>query len=427
MRIRSWSQPLVAALAVTAFATGSAHATDGYFAPGYGMQEMGRGGAAYATADDAMGGANNPASMSFVGPRIDLGMSLFMPSRSASRTGNAYGLNGSADSGSNLFPIPEFGYNQPLSPKLDVGITVYGNGGMNTTYPGGQIPAGHCGTGAPASNLLCGMGTLGIDLSQVVVAPTLSYKFTPHLAFGVSPLLALQRFSAQGLQAFSQVSASPSNLTNRSYSNSVGGGVRIGVMWQATPQVSLGATYQTPIFMTPFSRYQGLFAQSGSFDIPANIGFGVAWKIIPTVRISADYERIFYSAVNSVGNPSTNTALLGTSNGRGFGWQDINVFRLGVDWQATPTLTLRAGYNHGDNPVRARDVTFNILAPGVVSEHLSVGFTYRIAPRYQITFAYTHGFNNSVSGATNPLLPGGGTDTIRLSEDQLGLALGISL
>lgn len=28
-----------------------------------------------------------------------------------------------------------------LNPDLSLGITVYGNGGMNTDYPGGQIPA----------------------------------------------------------------------------------------------------------------------------------------------------------------------------------------------------------------------------------------------------------------------------------------------
>ena len=50
-------------------------------------------------------------------------------------------LNASSQSDSNYFGIPEFGYNRMLNPNLAVGLTVYGNGGMNTDYPGGEISA----------------------------------------------------------------------------------------------------------------------------------------------------------------------------------------------------------------------------------------------------------------------------------------------
>ena len=50
-------------LVAIAAASGSAFATDGYFAHGYGMKAKGMGGAATAMATDAMGGANNPVSV----------------------------------------------------------------------------------------------------------------------------------------------------------------------------------------------------------------------------------------------------------------------------------------------------------------------------------------------------------------------------
>ncbi|MGC8469362.1 MAG: OmpP1/FadL family transporter [Acetobacteraceae bacterium] len=415
---------VAAAIASTVWASPPARATDGYLASGYGMKEVGRGGAGYAVADDAMGGANNPASMSFAGARVDLGFYLFSPSRSASRSGNAYGLNGSATSGANLFAIPEFGYNRPLGARWDIGITVYGNGGMNTDYPGGQIAAGHCGPGAPASNLLCGQGKLGVDLSQIIVAPTLAYKITPTLSIGLAPLFAFQRFAARGLQAFGGVSSDPAALTDTGYSNSYGAGVRVGVMWKATPRLSFGATYQSRIFMSDFARYKGLFAGGGGFDIPSNFGVGVAFRLAPTFRIAADYERILYGDVKSVGNPSTNQAPLGAADGPGFGWHDVNVYRVGFDWRVMPALTLRAGYNHTDNPITARDVTFNILAPGVVTDQVSFGFTWRLGPHGEISAAYSHAFSNTVSGPTSALLPGGGTDSIKLSEDEGGIAFG---
>lgn len=409
------------------FLPGLAEATDGYFSSGYGMIENGRGGASIATADDAMGGANNPASMAFVPEWLDLGISAFMPSRGAERSGNAYGLNGAVNSDAPVFPIPEFGYNHPLGENWAVGITVYGNGGMNTTFPGGQIPAGHCGPGAPAANLLCGAGTLGVDLTQIIFAPTLAYKITPQLAVGISPQIAVAHFAAQGLQAFSGLSTDPSNLTNTGYSNSVGAGVKLGVQWQALPTVALGLTYTTRTFMGPLSGYQGLFAGSGNFDIPPSLGVGVAWWITPSLRLALDDEGIFYSTIKSVSNSSTAQAPLGNSNGPGFGWSNINVVRIGFDYRATPDLTLRAGYNHSGNPVSSRDVTFNILAPGVVTDQISAGFTYQISQATSLTFAYSHAFNNSVTGPTNPFIPGGGIDRVRLMEDQVGLALQIKL
>ena len=79
-----------------------------------------------------------------VGDRIDLGVDLFSPRREASRSGSDPALgpvDGTAESDSNYFLVPEFGYNKMINPNLSLGVTVYANGGMNTDYPGGQIPA----------------------------------------------------------------------------------------------------------------------------------------------------------------------------------------------------------------------------------------------------------------------------------------------
>jgi hypothetical protein len=63
-------------------------ATDGYFQHGYGLIAKGMGGVSTALALDAFGGATNPAKMVFAGDRIDIGVDLFSPQRSALRTGS---------------------------------------------------------------------------------------------------------------------------------------------------------------------------------------------------------------------------------------------------------------------------------------------------------------------------------------------------
>jgi len=448
MKVRSLKLALAAALLLPA----TAMATNGYFSHGYGMKNKGRGGASTAATDDSFGGANNPAQMVWVGSRLDVGVDWFRPQRSAKREGSAGGtgfLDGSADGNEkeNFF-IPEFGYNYMMSPDWSLGVSVYGNGGMNTNYPSGQLDPGICFGGPPAGvktqNLLCGNANLGVDLSQLIIAPTVAFKFAGNHSAGVAPLIGIQRFKAYGLQPFAAISADPANLTNVGYEWSYGIGVRIGYLGKfLDDRLSIGAAYSSKLAMSEFDKYRGLFAEQGDFDIPSNWNLGVAFKITPAWTVLGDYQRINYSDVKAVHNPSNQPNCnpmpnfpfgpgvgpdcLGASGSSiGFGWQDVDIWKIGVEWQATERWLLRAGYDHTDNPIGSRDVTFNILAPGVVQDHLTLGFTYTLQGGSEITAAYMHAFDNSVSGpANNPYFPVGGTETIKMYQDSLGVAWGM--
>lgn len=400
----------VLALMLTAATPATVWATNGYFSHGYGMKTKGMAGAATASHDDAFFGANNPAAAAFAGNRMDLGADLFSPRRKATRSGSSF--DGSVDSDSNYFLIPEFGYNHMQSDKLALGVTVYGNGGMNTDYPGGQLSS--CANG----NLLCGQGRLGVDLMQLIVAPTAAYKVAEHHSLGISPLLSYQRFRAEGLQAFAASSSDPTSVNNPGYDSAFGYGVRVGYMGKLSPTVTIGAAYAIKMNFEEFDKYRGLFAEQGDFDIPENYNLGIAWQATPAVKLALDYQRINYSDVRSVANPSTNPFPLGNPNGPGFGWRDIDVWKLGVEYKYSQALTLRAGYNHGDNPITAQDVTFNILAPGVIKDHLTLGFTYTLPSGNELTMAYMHAFNNSVSGF-DPFF--GGTDKIEMYQNAIGI------
>jgi long-chain fatty acid transport protein len=300
---------------------------------------------------DAFAGANNPAAAAFVGNRWDLGVDFFMPDRSASLGPS------SAKSAERSFAIPEFGYNLKMSDTLGMGISVYGNGGMNTTY---------------RTNVLGGMGDLGVDLMQLTVAPTLAYKVNGNTSLGIAPLLIHQKFAAQGLQAFGIMS-------NPGSDTSSGVGVRMGVFSRVTDRVSIGASYSPETNMGRFKKYDALFAEQGDFDIPSNWAVGISTQATPTVLIALDYAAINYGDVKSVSNPSTNQFPLGSDNGPGFGWKDINVIKLGAQWQMSDKATLRIGYNRGDNPISSRDAMFNILAPGVMKDHYTAGGTYALS------------------------------------------------
>jgi len=428
--------------AIAVLAPAAALATDGYFSHGYGMKAKGMAGVSTAIAESAFGGASNPATMAFSGDRWEIGVDWFSPRRESSRTGSGpAGIDGTSESGETSFFIPEFAYNRMMSPESSLGVTVYANGGMNTTYPGGEVPsASACASFNPTPgpyNLLCGNGKLGVDLSQLIIAPTMAWRFSPGHALGISALFGYQRFKADGLQAFAGFSSDPANLTNNGYDSATGWGSRIGYFGNITNEFAVGAAYSTKIAMSKFDKYRGLFAEHGGFDMPANWSVGAAWRPQSAWLVALDYRRINYSGISSVGTPSAvvlncpaaggadPSACLGASGGAGFGWRDVGVRKIGVQYAMSPSVTLRAGYGRSDNPIRSEDVTFNILAPGIVQNHYTLGATYALDKSSEITGAFMHAQKNSVSGQSLFArfgAPATTTEQISLSEYSLGVA-----
>jgi long-chain fatty acid transport protein len=398
-----------------------AHATDGYLPLGYGIKNEAMGGASIALPLDSIAAANNPAGMVVVGDRTDFGLTLFRPDRSAEVAGNTQCgpgclVNGTYDgNGRSNFLIPQFGFNRMVNVDTSLGVSVFGNGGMNTQY-----------NSNPLVNL-GGTGNMGINLAQLFVSPTWSMKVNQTNSVGVSLNLAYQMFSATGIGPFAGMSSNGSALTNNGTDTSTGYGVRIGWLGQVTPTVSLGATYQSKTKMGDFSKYSGLFAGQGSFDIPANYGVGIAVKANPATTVAFDIERTDYAGVPAVNNPLVfpPPPLLGWSNGSGFGWQSINTYKLGVSYAYTPALTLRAGLNHCDQPIPASQTFFNTLAPGIVQDHLSLGATWKLANQSELSIAYIHAFKKTVNGVGSiPGAFGGGNVNLTMSEDSIGIAYG---
>jgi long-chain fatty acid transport protein len=406
-------------IALTLILTTPVMATDGYFSTGFGVIQEGQGGAGGALPQDSLAAATNPAGMVFVGNRFDIGLTLFRPIRSSTITGNQLppgypDVNGNYDA-SRLknFAIPELGFNHLFNPRLSLGVSMFANGGMNTSYLT-PIP-------------LLGSTNAGVDLQQLFVAPTLAFKVSSHNALGVSLNIGYQRFAASGLENFAnpENSVDPTRVTNRGYDSSEGAGVRVGWLGEVTKTVSLGATFQSKTYMGKFSQYQGLFAERGGFDIPANFAGGVAWKVHPKVTALLDVERILYGGVKSIANSGSNQALLGSDNGPGFGWHDITAEKVGLSYRASRALTLRGGYNHSGAPFDGSQNFFNLLAPAVVQNHVTVGATWSLQNGKDINVNYLHAFGETLNGISSiPPNAGGGNANLSMYQNAVGVSFG---
>jgi long-chain fatty acid transport protein len=405
---------LVSAYAIgAALASQAAFATNGYFQHGYGLKAKGMAGVGIALPQDALAAATNPAGMVAVGSRVDFGVDWFRPVRNTQLAlgpgpfGAEYDGNGDQN-----FLIPEFGYNRMINANSSFGVSVYGNGGMNTSYESLNSATG---------GAIFGAGKLGVDLIQLFIAPTYSIKLNPNHSLGISLNIAHQRFKAYGIQNFDNafVTSAPGAISNNGTDSSWGWGIRVGWLGQITPDLSVGATYQTKTRMGNFDKYRGLFAEQGGFDIPENYGVGIAFKATPQLTIAADIQQINYSKIKSVGNSGNLPTQLGGNNGPGFGWRDMTVLKLGAAYAVNSNLTLRGGVSHGRQPIPSNETFFNVLAPGVIENHLTLGATWTLANKSELTVGYMHGFKKSVTG-TGPTTG----FNLNMYQNSLGIAYG---
>ena len=475
---RLFSGMLIGILAML-IAMPQAFATDGYFSNGFGTKSKGFAGAGVSYIKGPFAGALNPAGIAFLEKKwsFEVSLGVFNPDRKYTVTGApttpdkwgyflpdgsfvndpramAFGLTpGTYTSDKPTFFIPAVAFTYKVADKHTLGFNFYGNGGMNTTWP---TKTYYSEVIAPIPNELFPTGQnpmnnvtqpTGVNLQQMFASITYAYQMGKH-SIAVSPMFAYQTFEATGLQAFRDMGMAGAPgmpvdrsqyVTNNGTDNSTGFGVKIAYQGEIIDGLRLGAAFQPKIKMSKFDKYAGLFAEEGGFDIPLNWQAGVSYTIAKKYTILFDVKQILYSQVKSIANPmvpgemipmvpdpmgpgllpNPNWVPLGDENGAGFGWQDMTVFKVGFEAAVAETWQIRAGYSYGAQPIPETEVMFNILAPAVNENHVSLGITKEIAD-HEINFAVTHALSNSISGV-NPFDP---AQTIQLEMSQWEFELG---
>ncbi len=203
------------------------------------------------------------------------------------------------------------------------------------------------------------MGRLGVDLMQLIIAPTVAWKIAPDHAMGIAPLFAYQRFRIQGAQLFTQLSQAPANVTNKDYDNSTGWGVALRLHGPLARASSIGRDVHVEDEHGQVRQVQGALRRGRRLRHARALH---ARRGLPPDRragcVAIDYKRIKYSGSPPSATRAPTRRRSAPPNGPGFGWQDVDVWKFGVQYQASPKLTVRAGYGKSDNPilVARRDV-----------------------------------------------------------------------
>ncbi len=420
-------------VAISSFVPSVACATNGLFMIGTGNKSRGMGGVGVATPLDSLSATNNPAVISGMKNRFDIGADFFVPdvegtlgsvSSESEASINGIGLD-------STFIMPAMGGTYRWTDKITLGAAMVPIGGGGTEYPENFFEAAAAGSpDAP------GVGDrLGVSLVMGEIVSTIAYQLTDVHSFGASLLIGISRFEAYGLglfDPFTQTVGTTKNFSNQGKEWSLGIGARIG--WLADyGTLKVGASYTSEVDMNEFDHYSELFAEHGDIDIPANVAIGISYQATADVLVAFDIQRTFYEDVRAISNTGPNLAgdpsgplgsedrRLGLKNGLGFGWTDRTVYKLGAEYNMNETWLFRAGWNYSESPIdEDREIIFNLVAPATVEHHLTLGTTYSISPEMEINVSYVHAYRNTQSGPTYVSDDGSNLGTLSMKQDSIG-------
>lgn len=358
----------LAVAATLAFPVG-AHATNGILQAGNGMVAHGLGGAGIANPSEAISGSDNPALIAGLGTQYGLGLSLFNPNRAADQ-GAGY-----VDSDSRYFLIPQGAYTAPLGRDLSWGLMVNPMGGMDTDYP-------------------IGGARVGVNLSGILVSPTLSYKLAPNFSAGASLLLGTVQLKDR--TAFGNLQEQAS-----------GWGVKLGLYAEPAKGMGLGVTYQPEMHMGRMDNYcaTSMFAGTDcAINLPPMMGIGTRIALGSQLSLVADVIKADWSAVQAFDH---------------FGWKDQTIYKVGVELPLRSGTVVRAGFNHGQSPIDAGVLTSqpgNVLFPAVTENHLTLGIGMKLGGGKTLNGYLLHAFENEVVAL-------GGAPAIKMNQNAVGFGL----
>jgi long-chain fatty acid transport protein len=313
-------------------------------------------------------------------------------------------------SDSKVFAIPQVAFTSKINDGMSWGIMVNALGGMNTDYR--TDPAGGAISAFPPAPGQMFPGPQTVDLSGMIVAPTMSFALGNNATVGASLLIGYTNFRVRNLFG--------SGLSNEG--STVGYGVKLGADFKVADGVSVGAILQPKVSMDEFDWFKGFLAGGFGFTgdaaltLPNIAGVGAKFKVGNNVNILTDLMYYQWTSVDVF---------------EFFGWDDQYVVKAGLEYDATDKLILRAGFNYGESPIQGGnrtgnggDAAFaNYPFPAISESHVTVGLGYKMDKNMTVNAYYLHSpeacQTATVPSATTPPV---GTE-ICMSQNAFGLGL----
>ena len=423
----------------------AAWSTNGHALHGIGPANQALGGAGAAYAVDTASALNwNPATMTGLrSRRLDISAELFIPEREVESriSANSFGagvpatdLEGTTQSDSNIAVLPAIaGLYRPPGSKTTFATSVTALAGFGVEYDAEDPPG-------PGSNPIVssqppggfGFGRILSDYQLITLNVGIGHQLTPRWSVGFAAVAAMGRLKTKPAPFAAPDDANGDTFASypstNGFDEAFGGGFRIGVLFVPVKDLQIGLAYSSPIWFEEFewSTEDEIGASRSinfGLDFPAEINFGISYAFSGATRVETDLRWIDYA--NTQGFRRNGFGPTGAV--RGFGWESILVFAVGLEHRIAKSTILRAGYNYGENPIPGNRTFYNVSAPAIIEHHLSVGVASRLSESIELNLTYYHGFENGSSGRiVSPTGPVPGTRVnSRLSEHSINAGLTI--
>jgi long-chain fatty acid transport protein len=384
------------------------------------------GGASTAIPLDAIGALYwNPAAMSQLGHNeVSIGGNVLFPDIKLSSSlptlggGLASGTTRS-DSGVPLASSLGVVYQSENNDRLTYGLGLFslGGGGVNfPSSPGNPIlsPTG------PLGKVI--LGNVDSNLMLIQLTPSISYRVSDQLAVGFGPIIDLTlatfdpgyfgrpEFTPSGNITF------PSAVSSQPY---WGGGFRVGATYTPFDTLTIGFGYTSPQWLQtwrfnssdPLGNPKTLNLNA---TLPEIFSLGFGWRPSDSLLLALDLRYFDYADTQLFGTPVRSGGL---------GWDSVFSAAVGVNYQVTDQLAVRAGYQYNTNPLANTSVLTNIQAPAILQNTISVGGTYALTSSISASIGYAYSFENSISSGSS-LIPG---SNIKLSASNQTILFNIAI
>lgn len=392
----------VAAAAGLTFSAG-AFATNGIIQAGNGMVAHGFGGAGLSNAGEAAAGMDNPALISQTGDSVSVAWSMFSPDRTVSQ--------GGADKASDakMFGIPQVAFTSKINNSMSWGIMAYAMGGMNSDYRSGpNLNSGAC--PGPACPTPSYASPQSVDLSGMIIAPSLSFAVAKDVSVGASLLIGYENFRVRNMFGQAAYGFAANEGSTMAY------GVKIGVDAKVADGISVGAMLQPKMSADEFGFFKTQLAGFGftgdaSLVLPNEFGVGAKFAVGKNMDIIADVMYYQWSSVDVFDF---------------FGWDDQIVYKVGAEFRPSEKLALRAGVNYGESPIKGGTIlpatgmdaaTANYPFPAVSTTHITLGLGYKLDKSVSFNAYYLYSPENKETSTD------GSGVSIKMSQNAFGLGL----
>lgn len=400
-----------------------AHAGNGTRMIGFSARDSGMAGATTASPEDTSCLVKNPASLVWIGNRIDLEYLNLLPHDVTMYT-----------EGPNVFPAaaPALPFvNRGLKQKSNINYIPAADGGISYRIPGMNEHPVSVGIGAftiagvaanyPASRISSNPLTTNVnnydkmaDLRSMRIAPGLAVGLTDKLSFG-----ATGNIEIQGFRTNMATSTFAETAGGGKWDFSAGAGFTLGLLYKFSEMLNLGASYESHTWMNRHYSYKDCIP---CIDEPQIINIGLAFKPIKNFEWTYDTRYINWTGVK---------IAEATPARGGFGWGDQWVFATGAEYtfkdkKEDDKFKFRMGYNYGKSPIQASVMFANALFPVIMEHHLTLGCSYYIMKNLSLDLVWEHHFKNVIAdnGAGDIYSQYGSGTKVTAAAEVIGVGLG---